>query len=245
MLLRNGKLNLKYFQVLSNQLNHRKSFCSKIFDEIKITPKEKKYFYPVKGLPEFDEKGLFTVFEYKEELSHVDKKGEYQRLVQVPYEIKEHSLKAFLYTFFLIWGGRMLSNFSTSFISTSGYMFSFVPASVFLYHFLSSVNYMYNAVTAIRLKNNGTHVILEFKNNIQRPVEIEISKLIKNREENFLLECYTEPFLFPIILDYTDEKGKYSLFNKRTVYLYGDSHSCIKNGEILRAILNSQNIKLH
>ena len=103
---------------------------------------------------------------------------------------------------------------------------------------------MYNAVTKISLTEDGKKVILEFKNGMKGKKEVEISKMNKLREENFLNECYTEPFLFPIEIDESEKTGKYSLFTKKTVYLYGDSHKCVKHGEILRAILNGQVIKL-
>lgn len=103
---------------------------------------------------------------------------------------------------------------------------------------------MYNSVTCVKLSEDGLKVILEFKNGLKKPIDLEIWRINKKKPENFLNECYTEPFLFPIELDFTDVKGNYSLLAKRTVYLYGDSHNCIKHGEILRAILNSQTIKL-
>jgi len=103
---------------------------------------------------------------------------------------------------------------------------------------------MYNAVTKISLTECGQKVVLEFKNGLKGKKIVEISKMNKLREENFLNECYTEPFLFPIEIDETEKTGKYSLFAKKTVYLYGDSHRCIRHGEILRAILNGQEIKL-
>ena len=103
---------------------------------------------------------------------------------------------------------------------------------------------MYNSIVAIKLKEDGHKVILEFKNGLRRPKEVDIWRLKKGREENFLVETYTDPFLFPIVIDYTDTRSIYSLFNKEKYYLYGDSHKCIKDGEILRAILNSQSIKL-
>ena len=211
--------------------------------EIKITPKERKMFYPIKGLPEF-KNGVFTVFEYQASRVEQDEKGHFQKLPQVPYEIKEHALKGFIYTFFLVWAGRLFSNFSLSFFNSWGISpFPYIPLGVFTYHYLRPLYYMANAISAVRLKEDGTTVIFEFKN-IRKPLEVEIWRISKNKEENFLNECYTEPFLFPITIDYTDIYGEFSLRSKRKFYLYGDSNSCIKHGEILRAILNSESIKL-
>ena len=103
---------------------------------------------------------------------------------------------------------------------------------------------MLNAVSAIRLKENGTHVIFEFKNFLPS-LEVEISRLHKVESETLFYECYYEPTLYPIKIDYNDIYGKFSFRNKRTVYIYGHDHESIKNGEIFRAILNGQNIKLN
>jgi hypothetical protein len=211
--------------------------------EIRIKAHETKEFFPIRGVPEFTN-GKFTVFEYQPEPVKVDEQGEYQRLPQVPYEIKEFALKGTLYTFFLTVFGRFSSNWSTSFITTGTTFFPIIPATIFTYLYGRALWSMYNCITSVNLKEDGKTVIFTFKNNLQSPIEVEISKITKKKEENFLMECYTEPFLFPIQVDYTDIYGQYSLRNKRTFYLYGDSHSCIKHGEILRAILNSKNIKV-
>ena len=228
-------------RVLFKSTLHRfsRSFFS---SEIRIQMNETKEFFPIRGLPEFTN-GKFTVFEYQQEPVKKDEQGEYQRLPQVPYEIKENALKGVLYTFFLTIAGRLGSNWSLKFITTGTTVYPFIPATLFTYFYGRSLWYMYNSVTGIHLKEDGKTVILSFKNNLQSPKEVEISRITKKKEENFLNECYTEPFLFPIQVDYTDKYGQYSLRNKRTFYLYGDFHSCINHGEILRAILNSQNVK--
>ncbi len=215
--------------------------------EIKISQNEKKFFYPIKGLPDF-QSGEYKVFQYTPNKIEVDTQTneEFIKPPQVPYEIKEHAFKGFFYTFFLTWVGRYLSNFSTAayLVKGSYTVFPFIPAGVFAYHYSMSLYYMMNAVTAIKLKEDGMNVILEFKN-MRSPLEVEIWRIKKGREETFLNECYSEPFLFPITVDYSDKKGEYSLFNKKTFYLYGDSHNCVKDGELLRAILNSESIRLN
>lgn len=213
-------------------------------NEIKFASTEKPYFYPIKGAPKF-ESGKYTVFQYEKPQLESDADGSFIKLPQVPYEIKEHALKGFIYTFFLIWGGRLLSNFSNSFLNAWGSSaFPLIPLGVFSYHYLRPVYYMANAVTNIKLNEDGKTVIFEFKN-LRSPIEVEIWRISKGREETFLNECYSEPFLFPVNIDYTDIYGEYSLRSKRRFYIYGDSNKCIKDGEIFRAIINSQSIKLH
>ena len=210
--------------------------------EIKINPKDIKYFYPIKGLPQFTN-GLYSVFEYTEEPSKTDEAGEYQRLPQVPYEIKEHALKGFYYTFFLVWVGRMLSNFALPYTMALTHVYPLIPLSVFSYQYLSSLWYMSNSVTSIRLKEDGLKVIFEFKH-FRKNLEVEIWRIQKENSEKFFNECYAEPFLYPITIDYSDVYGEYSLRSKQKLYLYGDSYKCIKDGEIFRAILNSESIQL-
>ena len=232
---------MKKFNFLRYQLSklQRANFSV----EIRIKTTEVKEFYPIRGIPEF-KNGVSSIFEYQQEPVKSDDKGLYQRLPQVPYEIKEYSLKTFIYTFFLTAGGRLFSSFTPYFNTPYATFYPYIPATIFAYFYGKTMWIMYNSVTSIQLKEDGKTVIFNFKNNLQGPLEVEIFRIMKKKEENFLLECYTEPFLFPIEVDYTDIYGPYSLKNKRTLYLYGDSHKCIKNGEILRAIINSQNIKL-
>jgi len=212
--------------------------------EIRIKYKENEQFFPIREIPQFSQ-GYFTIFEYTQESIRADENGKFQRLPQVPYEIKEHALKGVLYTFFLTFLGRFGSAMKLVPLNVLKIkIFPHFVASVGAYHILRPLWYMYNAVTKIELSEDGRKVRLEFKNGLKRPIEVEISRLYKKKAENFLNECYTEPFLFPVEIDYTDIKGEFSVFAKRTVYLYGDTHRCIKHGEILRAILNGQSIKL-
>ena len=218
----------------NNFLKFNKSFFS--FDNVKgpqeihIKSTTVDQFYPIRGLPEF-QNGLFTVFDNKQ----LDNK--------VPYLIKEYSTKGFLYTFFLIWGGRYIAAYSSAKIVSYSMFYSFIPAGVFSFFYGKIVWTMMNAVTTIRLKENGTHVILEFKNFLPS-LEVEISRLKKVESETIYNECYFEPNLYPIDIDYEDVYGKFSFRSKRRVYLYSDSHESIRNGEIFRAIINGQNIRL-
>jgi hypothetical protein len=230
----------KCLTITRSFLRFRKNFfCA----EIRIPAKESQQFYPIRGVPEF-KNGLFTVFEYQAEPEKKDNQGVYQRLQQVPYEIKENSLKTFVYTFFLTAFGRFLSNYSTIFHTSHATLFPYYPASIFAYFYGKTMWLMYNSIVAVHLKEDGQKVVFEFKNGLKPKLEVDIWRIRKKKEENFLLECYVEPYLFPIEVDYTDIYSKYSLRDKRTFYLYGDGTACVKHGEILRAILNAQSIKV-
>ena len=179
----------------------------------------------------------YSIFKY--EPPKADESG-FIKLPQVPYEVKERAMKGFLYTFFLTFLGRVFGAFKYN-IGNS--FFPYVPAAVFLYQYSHTLWTMINTVSEIRLIDGGKTVRLYFKQ-LRNPVEVPISNLIKKKEENFFNECFTEPFLYPIQINRTDKYGKYSLRSHWTVYLYGDSHDCIKNGEILRSIINNQPIHI-
>jgi hypothetical protein len=199
-------------------------------------PSEGGLFMPSRPV-EFAEDGKLCIFEYKAPVA--DETG-FVKLQQVPYEIKEHALKGFMYTFFLTFFGRTIG--ASAFNTTAYTMFPFIPAAVFAYHYSKPLYYMLNSVIKIELLNCGSRVKLHFK--FLPPMEVNINQLIKKKEENFLNETYTEPFLYPVQLNLTEKYSKFSFRSHRLVYLYGDSHEVIKQGEILRAIINNQNISV-
>ena len=176
------------------------------------TPRDGGLFMPSRPL-EFSENGKLCIFEYKE--PKPDETG-FVKLPQVPYEIKEHSLKGFLYTFFLTFFGRAIGS---NYLNPMAYTyFPFVPAAVFTYHYSKALWYMINSVTKVELLNCGSRVKLHFK--FLPAMEVNINQLIKKKEENFLNETYTEPFLYPVQLNLTEKYGKYSFRSHKLVYLY-------------------------
>lgn len=180
---------------------------------------------------------MLCVYEYSPPKE--DKDG-FVLLPQVPYEVKEHALKGFLYTFFLTWVGR-----AVGLVLNTVPIFPILPyytAAVFLYQYGKAINYFINAITKIELKNDGETVVFSFK--YLPKEEVKICNIIKKKEENFFAETYTEPFLYPIQVNNTHFNGKHSLRSHRTYYLYGDSYENVKQGEILRAILNNKTINV-
>lgn len=185
--------------------------------------------------------GKCVIFQYTPPQSDVDG---FVKLPQVPYEIKEHALKGFTYTFMLTMVCRFIS--ATSYALANPFTFNYstlLPAGVFAFHFLKPLYLMHNAVVKVELLEDGETIRLSYKNT-STTRDVKINQLIKKEKENFLVECYTEPFLFPMQINYSEKYGKYSLFSHKRFYLYGDSHSTIKNGEVLRAIINGQNISI-
>ena len=60
----------------------------------------------------------------------------------------------------------------------------------------------------------------------------KIKDVKKLRNEKSLVETYEESYLFPLDV------------NGRKIFLHGNGHEAIKNGELFRAIINGQSIKL-
>ena len=56
---------------------------------------------------------------------------------------------------------------------------------------------------------------------------------MKKSNEKELVQTFEEGFMFPI-----------EVANTQKYYIYGRSHEAVKNGEIFRAIINGQAIKL-
>jgi len=90
---------------------------------------------------------------------------------------------------------------------------------------------MGHAITKIELHEDGKTVSVEFKTG--GSATLKIKDIIKKENEKELIQTFEEGFLFPIEVSGTQ---KY--------YIYGTGQDAIKNGEIFRAIINGQAIKL-
>ena len=89
---------------------------------------------------------------------------------------------------------------------------------------------MGSTVRKIELHNDGKTVTIH--PTIASKFEAQIKDIKKLRHEKSLLTTYEEAYLFPIEI-----KGK-------TWSLHGNGHESVKHGEVFRAILNGQSIKL-
>ena len=91
--------------------------------------------------------------------------------------------------------------------------------------------YLGHAITRIDLQDDGTTVTVTFKTG--GSVDLNIKDIMKSEHEKELVQTFEEGFLFPI-----------DVANKKKYYIYGAGQEAIKNGEIFRAIINGQSIKL-
>lgn len=90
------------------------------------------------------------------------------------------------------------------------------------------------SIVKMDLHEDGKTVTLTFKTGGTKTVRIrDISKL---KPEKALVETFEEAYLFPVLIT----EGS----SKQTYYFLGSGQEAIKNGEIFRAIINGETIKL-
>ena len=144
------------------------------------------------------------------------------KLKYVPWEVKEATVKNFL-----------------GVIGCAIFDYLFHPgASIYtIGAFTFGINWMYkvygylgHAIVKIELLEDGKTVQVNFKTG--GTTTIKIKDIVKKQHEKELVQTFEEGFLFPIEV----ATSKY--------YIYGSGQEAIKNGEVFRAIVNGQAIKL-
>lgn len=93
---------------------------------------------------------------------------------------------------------------------------------------------MSNAVIRVDLHEDGKTVTLTFKTG--GTTTVNIRDITKKQHEKELVQTFEECYLFPIQVN--------SAGASHTYYLYGAGQEAIKNGEIFRAIINGQAIRI-
>lgn len=140
----------------------------------------------------------------------------------VPYEIKETTIKNFL---------GVMGTVIFDYLIAPGSGYYTVGALAFgLNWFYRVYGYMGSAITHIDLHEDGKTVSVKFKTGGQ--TQFKVKDIIKKKHEKELVQTFEEGFLFPI-----EVQGK-------SYYIYGAGQEAVKNGEIFRAIINGQAIKL-
>ena len=90
---------------------------------------------------------------------------------------------------------------------------------------------MSNAVTRIDLHNNGKQVTMHL-GKIGKTQTVNISDIQKVESERSFVETFEESSLFPIKV------------GNNTFYVHGPGQEAIKNGELFRAVVNGQSVKM-
>ena len=141
----------------------------------------------------------------------------------VPFEIKEAGIKA---------GVGLIGVNMLSLMMTIDGAYSAISAAFILNYGYTCWKFMGNAVTKIELLDDGKKVNLHFGKWGGKVTTVDISSVKKLKSEKALVETYEESFLFPIQV------------KDATYYIHGYGQESIKNGEVFRAIVNGENIKL-
>ena len=89
---------------------------------------------------------------------------------------------------------------------------------------------MLNTVRKIELHKDGRTVSVHPR--IGSVFQAQIKDIEKQRHEKTLVETYEEAYLFPVKI------------NGKEMFLHGQGQESIKHGELFRAIINGQSIKL-
>ena len=141
----------------------------------------------------------------------------------MPFEVKEAAIKNGL--------GLIGVNMLSVMMTIDG-LYSAMSMFFVLNYGYKCWQLMGNAVTKIELKDDGKKVNLHFGRFGGQVVTTDISAVEKLKHEKALVETYEESFLFPIKV------------GSKTYYIHGHGQESIKNGEVFRAIVNGENIKL-
>ena len=91
---------------------------------------------------------------------------------------------------------------------------------------------MSNAVTRIDLHNNGKQVTMHL-GKVGKQQTVNISDIQKLESEKSFVETFEESSLYPIRV------------GTKTFYIHGPGQEAIKNGELFRAVVNGQSVKLN
>ena len=82
------------------------------------------------------------------------------------------------------------------------------------------------------LNSDGKTVTIKFGRFGGKQINVNIKDIQKLEHEKVLVETYEESMMFPVKV------------GKHTYYFNGQGHESIKHGELFRAIINGQSIKL-
>ena len=141
----------------------------------------------------------------------------------VPFGVKEASIKAF-------WCMGVVHMWNMALPIGSAY--GFLQMTIALSQSYRIFNLMSNAVTRIDLHNNGKQVTMHL-GKVGKQQTVNISDIQKLESEKSFVETFEESSLYPIRV------------GTQTFYIHGPGQEAIKNGELFRAVVNGQSVKLN
>ena len=149
------------------------------------------------------------------------------QLRSVPWEVKETTVKNFLGVFGMV---------IVDYLFAPGAGFYTAGALTFGLNWMYRVySYMGNAITRIDLHDDGKTVTVGFKTG--GSATFKVKDILKKQHEKELVQTFEEGFLFPI--EVQAGTGKAAQY-----YIYGSGQDAIKNGELFRAIINGQAVRV-
>lgn len=140
-----------------------------------------------------------------------------------PWEVKDASIR----TAFIMGVVHMYDM-----ASPMGPMYSLFQMGLCLNYARSVYMFMSHAVTKVVLLEGGKQVEFTFGRTNGATTTVNIKDIQKEAHEKTLVETYEESTMFPLKV------------GGATYYLNGQGQECVKNGEVLRAIINGQSIKM-
>ena len=144
------------------------------------------------------------------------------KLSFVPWEVKETTVKNFL--------GVIGMNILDYLFHPYGSIYMVGTAYFGLNWMYRVYGYLGHAIERIDLLEDGKSVEVAFKTGGH--MTLKIKDIVKKENEKELVQTFEEGFMFPI------EVGS------NRYYIHGSGQEAIKNGEVFRAIINGQAIKL-
>ena len=141
----------------------------------------------------------------------------------VPWEIKEATFKN---------GMGLVCVCMLDILIPLGPTYSVAQMFFCLNYSWTAFSLMSNAVTKVDLLDDGKRVNLTFGRFTGKEVTVAIKDISKVHHERTLVETFEESTMYPIKV------------GQQTYFLNGPGQEAIKNGELFRAIVNGQSIKL-
>ena len=141
----------------------------------------------------------------------------------VPWEVKEAGIKN---------GFGLVGTYCASLLFPMGNMWGACNLFILANYCRVSWGFLSNAVTKVDLLSNGRQVNFTFGRWSGSVVTVDIKDIKKLDNERTLVETMEESSMFPVSV------------NGKTYYINGQGAEAVKNGEVFRAIINGQSIKV-
>ena len=141
----------------------------------------------------------------------------------VPWEVKEAGVKN---------GFGLVGTYCASLLFPMGNLWGVANLFFLANYCRVSWGFLSNAVTKVDLLSNGRQVNFTLGRFGSSVVTVDIKDIKKLDNERTLVETMEESSMFPLSV------------NGKTYYINGQGAEAVKNGEVFRAIINGQSIKV-